>query len=731
MAVHKESADDIERMLASGELLQAAAALRHRGELARAQELYERTWDLENAAAVARERGDRMGLLRIALRGQDPASAIALAPHLRAASAEIRQQAAVLYEQYHQYFEAAELREALGEVDVAYALYQRAGGAGRIEAARIDEQRGELAQAIAGYAAVLAEGQGTLVYRARAAFLHGSLLLRCGDFEAAVCSLQEARRLLKAVQKQCPSSPVFANEPAGQGNLDEIEAQLIEAFLALGEADVAQSVLASYRARQAPGSEREVPLAAEFLQERAAKNVGAAENARLLGRYRLLGLLGAGSMGRVYLAEDDLKRRQVAVKLLPLAGAATPAQLAVYRRFCLEARVLSGLHHPNLIELYDFHPEAGILSMEYMPSGALSAAPLPLPLDVLRRVLCDVVLALQVVHGAGVIHRDIKPHNLFISPAGAIKLGDFGAASLRELGLTQTEGLIGTLAYMAPEQIRGEPLTFATDLYGLGVTAFELATGRLPFPGPDFIDQHLGSAPPDACALRPGLPAAWAAMFGRLLEKAPAGRYSDLETLHEALKKLPVPSLSDAQSAPPPSPPAPVQMPLQTAPATAEVPLLRKSYSTLVLSTDARLGRPLFIERFAPGLLQGEAGAGHLAWLRQMAALAGPGLQRVLRIDLHSQPSAEVHYEAPEGHVVSAQNLLSEEEQACVARVLSRLHAAGIAHGSLATALVLEPAQPLLLLSGHGPLAWSKPALPADDLLALASVSFQKKAGGT
>src|SRR4029079_16069415 len=118
-----------------------------------------------------------------------------------------------------------------------------------------------------------------------------------------------------------------------------------------------------------------------------------------------------------------------------------------------------------------------------------------------RGVLLGVLDGLEAAHARGVIHRDVKPHNIFFSMSGEAQLGDFGVAHLQELGATQTAGFIGTLAYMSPEQISGAPLHFSTDLYALGVTAFQPLPARLPFRGPDFVAQHLGETAPRPSSL--------------------------------------------------------------------------------------------------------------------------------------------------------------------------------------------------------------------------------------
>src|SRR5512138_2727852 len=148
---------------------------------------------------------------------------------------------------------------------------------------------------------------------------------------------------------------------------------------------------------------------------------------------------------------------------------------AAYERFVREARLASTLRHPSLVEVYDVSVERGFLVMEYLPGGSLAqrlAAGRLTPVQV-RRMALDVIAGLEAAHHRGVVHRDVKPANIFFDARGTAKLGDFGVAHLVDLGQTQTGGLIGTLAYMSPEQITGAPISIAADMYALGVTLFE------------------------------------------------------------------------------------------------------------------------------------------------------------------------------------------------------------------------------------------------------------------
>src|SRR6185503_8406794 len=258
----------------------------------------------------------------------------------------------------------------------------------------------------------------------------------------------------------------------------------------------------------------------------------------IASRYRLDKLLGAGASGRVFLATDEVAGRSVAIKMFFAAGARGGA---AYERFVREARLASTLRHPSLVEVYDVSVERGFLAMEYLPGGSLAhrlQGGERMQAPQIRHMAMDIISGLEAAHHRGVVHRDVKPANIFFDARGTAKLGDFGVAHLVDLGQTQTGGLIGTLAYMSPEQITGAPISIAADTYALGVTLFEALTGRLPFLGPDFVAQHLGEPPPAPTATRDGLATAWDPVLLGLLAKNPDERTASITTLRAQLEAL-------------------------------------------------------------------------------------------------------------------------------------------------------------------------------------------------
>lgn len=250
-----------------------------------------------------------------------------------------------------------------------------------------------------------------------------------------------------------------------------------------------------------------------------------------LGKYRVLSVLGRGGMGVVYRAEDPVLKRTVAIKaILPSLGGGE----AVRRRFLREARAMAQLEHENVIRLYDVNEDRGVpyLAMEFLSGQSLEARlrEQQLPLGEALRIGKETAAGLAAAHQQNLIHRDIKPANVFLSgPAGRVKILDFGLARMDadESRLTQSGAVVGTPAYMAPEQTRGEPVDFRCDLFSLGVVLYRMSTGKLPFEGPDAISTMTAiatEAPVPPKVQEPHLPGDLSTLILRLLDKDPARR---------------------------------------------------------------------------------------------------------------------------------------------------------------------------------------------------------------
>jgi serine/threonine protein kinase/tetratricopeptide (TPR) repeat protein len=269
---------------------------------------------------------------------------------------------------------------------------------------------------------------------------------------------------------------------------------------------------------------------------------------RTLGRYEIVEQLGAGGMGEVYRARDARLNRDVAVKVL---GSTAFASEDARSRFRQEAQALSRLNHPNIASIYDFQTQDGIdfLVMELVPGSTLSEKLRGGPLaekEVLHlgRQLMD---GLAASHEAGIIHRDLKPGNIRITPDGRLKILDFGLAKQihprtfakeTTVAATAPGSVVGTVPYMAPEQLRAEGVDGRTDIYGAGTVLYEMATGRRPFAeesGPLLTDEILNRAPVSPRSLNPRLSPGLEQVILKALEKDPDYRY---QSAHEAAVDL-------------------------------------------------------------------------------------------------------------------------------------------------------------------------------------------------
>jgi non-specific serine/threonine protein kinase len=280
----------------------------------------------------------------------------------------------------------------------------------------------------------------------------------------------------------------------------------------------------------------------------------------IISHYRVLEKLGGGGMGVVYAAEDLKLGRRVALKFLPEELNKNPQALERFRR---EARASSSLNHPNICTIHDIEEHEGkfFLVMELLEGETLKdrISGRPLPLDALLEIGIQIADALDAAYKKGILHRDIKPANIFITNPGQTKLMDFGLAKLTldgnmpgptlgslegvttEDALTSPGIAMGTVAYMSPEQARGEELDARTDLFSFGAVLYEMATGRVAFPGPTsavIFHAILERTPPNPSSANSNLPSRFGEIVSKALEKDRALRYQSAAEIGADLKRL-------------------------------------------------------------------------------------------------------------------------------------------------------------------------------------------------
>ena len=264
-----------------------------------------------------------------------------------------------------------------------------------------------------------------------------------------------------------------------------------------------------------------------------------------LGKYTLGALLGQGGMGAVYRSHHPLLNRPVAIKVM-LANIAADPQ--AHQRFLREAQLVAVLSHPNIVNIFDVDIQDGqpYIVMDFAPGGSLAARLQagPIALGETLRLAAPLADALAYAHGQGLIHRDLKPANVLLRPDGSPVLADFGLARPimgdSAAQITATGAVMGTLAYMAPEQFSARPADARSDLYAFGVMLYEMLTGRVPFEGDSaqIMYGHLQQPPPPPRQLNPALPDAVERLILRLLEKNPDMRPQSAADLAAELRAL-------------------------------------------------------------------------------------------------------------------------------------------------------------------------------------------------
>jgi len=485
----KQAAEQFE---AAGELLEAGDLFRAIEMYDRAGACYERFGDGAQAAEMWNLAGDR------ARAGEN-------------------------YERAGLFAEAAELAALDGDAQREAGLLEKAGDCLRAGRLHLEGERTE--EAIAALQKVPAEHADF----AAASALLGRIFLEREQYSLAIAKLREAVAERELDRGSLDVFYRLATVYEANGDLDEA-LELYEKILAFDyhHEDVAERL------------ERVRAARAERQETEAARGAGGAPGGTS-GRYIIRGTLGRGGMGIVYKAEDTVLDRVVAFKVLPEALKENPQAL---KNFLREAKSAAQLNHPGIVTVYDAGEQDGVyyIAMEYVDGNTLK--------DIIKRrgpiaprgivhVLAQMAEALAYAHDKKIVHRDIKTANTMWTKDRKAKIMDFGLAKVIEEVRNHTTVVSGTPYYMSPEQTLGKNVDHRSDLYSLGVSLFEMATGTLPFTEGNLPYHHVHTPPPHPREHNPELPDAIATIIERCLRKDPAERYQSAREILAELRAAP------------------------------------------------------------------------------------------------------------------------------------------------------------------------------------------------
>jgi serine/threonine protein kinase/predicted ATPase len=349
--------------------------------------------------------------------------------------------------------------------------------------------------------------------------------------------------------------------------------------------------------------------------------------------YTILKLLGKGGMGKVYLAEDSVLGRRVAIKVI---SEQFSSDVPTVQRFVREARTMATVEHPHIVRVYSFGEVEGrqYLVMEYVKGESLSTRIRSLgrlDAEEALRILSETLEALAAAWGHGIIHRDIKPANILLDEAGRVRVADFGLAKVTEVegdaSITRDGQVVGTPHYLSPEQARGEGrLDFRTDIYSLGIVLYEMLTGEPPFRGAtpiSIVDQHLHAMIPALGQQRPDIPGEYEQLCEWMVRKRPEDRPENYEELQRSVAAL----LGAEQPSPDTAPPLPSF--LYPEPDSAAIPAIFVGREQELERLDRSLVETLRGDgRVA--LVAGEAGSGKTALISEFARRAQESHEKLI-----------------------------------------------------------------------------------------------------
>ncbi len=600
--------DELEALVRDDRLEEAAALAEQLGDPARAAQLWERACNYERAARAALAAGDAARALGLAARSSAP-ELIQQAILALAGDSERANRAALSLADAGQARVAARLRLAADDAAGAALDFERAGAL--LDAAAAFKRAGDAQSAARCLDAELSRDPENQTAR-----------LQLGELLADYGRLRAASRVLQQIPASAPERrralPVLKRALSGlglDGSAREVDREMQELGLETTPAEPAQLA----------------PPAAEDRQ-------------RLFGRYEVVRRIATTPTARVYEAIDRVGSTRVAVKVFAAAGIEQSGRDALLR-FEREARALGQLSHPAIVPLIDWLPAGPAVVLAWMPGGSLADLLARGPIAPARgaEIASAVLAALGEAHRRGILHRDIKPANVLFDEAGAAHLADFGTAHVSDSAATVTSGVIGTLAYMAPEQRAGAPADIQSDIYGAGALFWHALTGAPPGADLPFLSDELDEAA-QAVARRLIAPA----------DERPADAREARDELAAVKWPLDVP------------PPRSVQ---RSAPAPEPRRSVRLEPLGGVRFRDALLGREVLVLH---------ADAATLERVLPFARADHPALAAVLR---HVPADSAVWIEAPRGTPLDRP--LDAAELAELRAALEALHRAGGFHGRI------------------------------------------------